>query len=170
MKTADGFDANIGDFVWIKNSVEGRPPTKQQIGEILENRIIYSHPCEQGYEGAKISSVFKLKDRAYWKFIGDISVYVGGSGISKYGDPTCDFGAGYIGSTEKLIEKARELCSLIHYIDTNRPDCVAALQALVRNREINLTIYRFIDDKTWEKYDVDIKGCLLYTSPSPRDS
>ena len=165
MKTADGFDAEIGDFVWVKNSVEGRPPTRHQIGEILAHKIVYANPLDNEYVGAKKTVVFKLEDRAYWKFIGNISVYVGTEGLCEDGFPNCAFGPGYIGSAQELIDKARKLCHHIHHIETNRPDCVAALQNLTRNREINLTIYRYVDDKTWEKYDVDIKGRIIQPWP-----
>ena len=66
MKTKDDFDVDVGDFVWIRNSVEGRPPTRHKIGEILERKIIYDDPIDGEYEGAKKTSVFKLKDNAYW--------------------------------------------------------------------------------------------------------
>ena len=66
-KTADGFELKIGDFVWVKNSVQGWPPTRHQVGEIKSNKIIYKHLSGGGMLGAKLSFVFKLEDRAFWE-------------------------------------------------------------------------------------------------------
>ena len=36
-KTADGFELKIGDFVWVKNNVQGKPPTRHQVGDRQED-------------------------------------------------------------------------------------------------------------------------------------
>lgn len=80
--------------------------------------------------------------------------------------PTCDFGAGYFATPEQLLKQARKLCTFKSTIQTNRPDAVTALMAMVKMREINLKIRRYDEAQdSWQEFDIDVKGEFIQPWP-----
>jgi hypothetical protein len=71
--TVDGFLLNGGDTIWVRSSVEYDEPTKHIVGQILDNKLLYQDPEPDGYIGAKLTSVFHLKENAYWANPQDLS-------------------------------------------------------------------------------------------------
>jgi len=92
-----------------------------------------------------------------------VECYVG----TPLGDsPSCDFGTEYFGDASRLLAKARDLTKFLGTIRTNRPECVAALMALVRRGEIKLSIYRFeVETYEWTRFTVDDRGDLIKPWP-----
>lgn len=68
IRTADDFPLDIGDKVWIRSNVldPSDDPQEAVVGKIESYKILFDKPNEQGYIGAKLTSVFHERENAYW--------------------------------------------------------------------------------------------------------
>jgi hypothetical protein len=64
--TQDGYPLSEGDEIWVCADVSGGEPTHHVVGELLENKLLYAEVTDEGMVGAKLSSVFRKKENAYW--------------------------------------------------------------------------------------------------------
>lgn len=68
VRTADDFPLDIGDKVWIRSNVldPSVEPQEAIVGEIELYKVLFEKPTEEGYIGAKLTSVFHERENAYW--------------------------------------------------------------------------------------------------------
>jgi len=55
MKTRDGYELKSNMLVWVASS-STEIPKLRRVGEILENKFMYSIPDDEGYVGARIGA------------------------------------------------------------------------------------------------------------------